>query len=280
MSQGRRLLALGVAASLALVACGSNSSSASPAASTAASAGAASAGAASAGTSAAPAAAKKMIPKLVIDNESGAAWNCQFNPLNTSDNWYTTGYLYEPLFYINSLQSNPDGSPKTTPWLATAYSWNTDQTQVTFTIRQGVKWSDGQDLHRGRRGLHVQRPQERRRRRHPGPLDGRQRQAHDRGEGQLGPDQGGLHLRQARGHDLLLPSRPAAHRPAAHLRRVGRRPDQARDPAEREPGGHRPVHHGAVRRNQHEVPAQHRPTGRARRTTSSPRSRKSTTRHS
>jgi peptide/nickel transport system substrate-binding protein len=146
MSQRQRLLALGVAASLALAACGSNSGSASPAASTAASAGAPSAGAASAGTSAAPAAAKKMIPKLVIDNESGAAWNCQFNPLNMSDNWYTTGYIYEPLYFINSLQSNPDGSPKTTPWLATDYSWNTDQTQVTFTIRQGVKWSDGQDF--------------------------------------------------------------------------------------------------------------------------------------
>jgi len=103
---------------------------------------AATAAVAASATVAAP--AKKMIAKLVIDNESGSAWNCQFNPLNTSDNWYTNGYLYEPLYFVNSLQSNPDGSPKTTPWLATAYSWNADQTQVTFTIRQGVKWSDGQ----------------------------------------------------------------------------------------------------------------------------------------
>lgn len=91
-----------------------------------------------------PATAKKMIPKLVIDNESGAAWNCQFNPVNSSDTWYTLGFLYEPLYYINALQSNPDGSPKETPWLATAYQWNSDQTQLTFTIRSGVQWSDGQ----------------------------------------------------------------------------------------------------------------------------------------
>ncbi len=144
MSQGRRLLALGVAASLALVACGSTPSTAGPPASGGASAAASTA--ASAATSSAPATAKKMIPKLTIINESGQAWTCQFNPLNTSDNWYTDGFLYEPLYYINPLQSNPDGSPKSTPWLATEYAWNADQTQVTFTIRQGVKWSDGQDF--------------------------------------------------------------------------------------------------------------------------------------
>jgi len=152
MSQGRRLLALGVVASLALVACGSTTSTSSPAAATAAPATPAAAASAapsaegSAAASAVPAAAKKMIPKLTIINESGAAWNCQFNPLNASDTGFTNGFLYEPLYYMNPLQSNPDGSPKTTPWLATDYNWNADQTQVTFTIRQGVKWSDGQDL--------------------------------------------------------------------------------------------------------------------------------------
>ncbi|MBO0795025.1 MAG: ABC transporter substrate-binding protein, partial [Ktedonobacteraceae bacterium] len=29
-----------------------------------------------------------------------------------------------------------------TPWLATDYKWNSDNTQLTFTIRQGVKWND------------------------------------------------------------------------------------------------------------------------------------------
>ena len=145
MRQARRLLLLCAAASLALAACGSSSSTSSPTSAAVTPAGTGSAATAAVAASATVAApAKKMIAKLVIDNESGSAWNCQFNPLNTSDNWYTNGYLYEPLYFVNSLQSNPDGSPKTTPWLATAYSWNADQTQVTFTIRQGVKWSDGQ----------------------------------------------------------------------------------------------------------------------------------------
>ena len=121
MSQGRRLLALGVVASLALVACGSTTSTSSPAAATAspatpaAAASAAPSAEGSAAASAVPAAAKKMIPKLTIINESGAAWNCQFNPLNASDTGFTNGFLYEPLYYMNPLQSNPDGSPKSTP---------------------------------------------------------------------------------------------------------------------------------------------------------------------
>lgn len=31
---------------------------------------------------------------------------------------------------------------KLVPWLATEYSWNADNTVLTFKIRQGVKWSD------------------------------------------------------------------------------------------------------------------------------------------
>ncbi len=33
---------------------------------------------------------------------------------------------------------------KLVPWLATGYSWNADNTLLTFTIRPNVKWSDGQ----------------------------------------------------------------------------------------------------------------------------------------
>ena len=150
MNQARRFLALGVAASLALAACGSSPTTPSPAASSSAPAASAPASASAEASAAASASAqavtKNMIPKMTIINESGQAWTCQFNPLSTSDNWYTDGLLYEPLYYMNALQSNPDGSPKTTPWLATDFAWNTDQTQVTFTIRQGVKWSDGQDF--------------------------------------------------------------------------------------------------------------------------------------
>jgi peptide/nickel transport system substrate-binding protein len=31
----------------------------------------------------------------------------------------------------------------TTPWLATAWAWSNSDKTLTFTIRNGVKWSDG-----------------------------------------------------------------------------------------------------------------------------------------
>src|SRR5215831_3179433 len=75
---------------------------------------------------------------LTISNENGALWTCGFSPLNTSDTLLSVGFVYEPLVYMNPLQ---DG--KTTPMLATAWKWGAGNKTLTFTIRQGVKWSDG-----------------------------------------------------------------------------------------------------------------------------------------
>jgi peptide/nickel transport system substrate-binding protein len=75
---------------------------------------------------------------LTISNENGALWTCGFSPLNTSDTLLAVGFVYEPLVYVNPLQ---DG--KTTPMLATSWTWGAGNKTLTFTIRQGVKWSDG-----------------------------------------------------------------------------------------------------------------------------------------
>jgi peptide/nickel transport system substrate-binding protein len=85
----------------------------------------------------------KVGGKLLIDNESGSTWTCQFNPFNPSVNITSVGFVYEPLEFINILQTNPDGTPKVTPWLATGSSWSAGFTTLTMTIRSGVKWSDG-----------------------------------------------------------------------------------------------------------------------------------------
>ena len=77
---------------------------------------------------------------LTIDNESGALWQCDFNPYNGSVNGQSFGILYEPLVYDNLLND------KKTPWLASAYQWSSDSKTLTFTIRQGIKWTDGQDF--------------------------------------------------------------------------------------------------------------------------------------
>ena len=85
----------------------------------------------------------KVGGKLLIDNESGSTWTCQFNPFNPSVNITSVGFVYEPLEFINILQTNPDGTPKVTPWLATGSTWSNGFTTLTMTIRSGVKWSDG-----------------------------------------------------------------------------------------------------------------------------------------
>ncbi len=54
------------------------------------------------------------------------------------------GFTYEPLYFVDALATNSDGTNKVTPWLATAYTWDSSFTTLTFTIRDGVKWSDGQ----------------------------------------------------------------------------------------------------------------------------------------
>jgi peptide/nickel transport system substrate-binding protein len=75
---------------------------------------------------------------LTIDNESGALWTCTFSPFNEADAFVSAGFVYEPLVYVNPLQSGA-----TTPMLATAWKWSNGNKTLTFDIRQGVKWSNG-----------------------------------------------------------------------------------------------------------------------------------------
>jgi peptide/nickel transport system substrate-binding protein len=75
---------------------------------------------------------------LTISDESGALWTCGFNPYNGNVSFLDFGPVYEPLMFVNNLQSG-----KISPWLATSYAWSNNNKTVTFTIRNGVKWSDG-----------------------------------------------------------------------------------------------------------------------------------------
>jgi peptide/nickel transport system substrate-binding protein len=114
----RRLRTIGViiAAGLLAVACGSSPSSSSAGKSSAS------------GT-------------LTIDNESGGTWTCQFNPFNLSYTGLAMGNVYEPLVFVNTLESG-----KETPWLATNWTWGNGNKEITFTIRNGVKFSNGTPL--------------------------------------------------------------------------------------------------------------------------------------
>src|SRR5215470_8964687 len=75
---------------------------------------------------------------LTIDNESGGNWTCDFNPYNLSDVWLSLGPVYEPLIFVDTLNNN-----QTKPWLATKYAWSNGNKTLTFTIRKGVKFSNG-----------------------------------------------------------------------------------------------------------------------------------------
>ena len=81
------------------------------------------------------AAAKNVV---TISNENGALWTCQFSPFNGSDTLLSVGFVYETLAYDNPLQSG-----KTTPMLASSWQWGAGNKSITFTIRKGVKFSDG-----------------------------------------------------------------------------------------------------------------------------------------
>ncbi|HTT26780.1 MAG TPA: ABC transporter substrate-binding protein [Solirubrobacteraceae bacterium] len=49
------------------------------------------------------------------------------------------GWIYEPLEYVNILKTG-----SVTPWLATTSAWSNGYKTLTFTVRDGAKWSDGQ----------------------------------------------------------------------------------------------------------------------------------------
>jgi len=80
----------------------------------------------------------KATTSVTISNEQGTTWTCGFNPFNANVIAFSFGPVYEPLVYVNPLESGA-----TTPWLASAYAWSNHNRTLTFTIRSGVKWTDG-----------------------------------------------------------------------------------------------------------------------------------------
>ncbi|WP_192772579.1 ABC transporter substrate-binding protein [Plantactinospora soyae] len=74
---------------------------------------------------------------LVAYTGQSSDYQINFNPYSSSIGGI--GTIFEPLFYFNILRA---AEPE--PRLATNYSWNTDGTQLSITLRENVAWSDGQ----------------------------------------------------------------------------------------------------------------------------------------
>ncbi len=74
---------------------------------------------------------------LTINFEQVTTWVRNFNPFSANALGSTLTAIYEPMMIYNK------STGELVPWLATGYSWNSDNTVLTFKTRQNVKWSDG-----------------------------------------------------------------------------------------------------------------------------------------
>lgn len=88
---------------------------------------------------AAPAAAQNV---LTVSSEQGTTWVRNFNPFGQTTARFTTlDFIYEPLVVFNRLKGN-----EPTYRLAESYELADDLKSITFTLRDGLKWSDGEPL--------------------------------------------------------------------------------------------------------------------------------------
>jgi peptide/nickel transport system substrate-binding protein len=110
-----RVVALALAGTLALAACGTGGSG----------------GGTDEGASDVP---------LIVPREDMGTFVRNFNPFSPNVAPMTQQAVYEPMFVYNPA----DGS--TTPWLATEWSASDDGRELTFSLRDGVQWSDGEPL--------------------------------------------------------------------------------------------------------------------------------------
>jgi peptide/nickel transport system substrate-binding protein len=79
---------------------------------------------------------------LIMESSPENAITQDFNPFVQSTGAYAMGVdslIYEPLLQFNLAQ--PSHAPYY--FLATAYKWGSAGRSITFTVRPGVKWSDG-----------------------------------------------------------------------------------------------------------------------------------------
>jgi peptide/nickel transport system substrate-binding protein len=76
---------------------------------------------------------------LSVSMEQQSTWVRNFNPYSPDARIPAgQGFIYEPMMVFNK------SSGELVPWLATGYTWSENDTVLTFNLRQGVQWSDGQ----------------------------------------------------------------------------------------------------------------------------------------
>ena len=87
---------------------------------------------------------KSSAGTLIMESSPESTITQAFNPFVPTQAVFgmgADGLIYEPL-----LQFDIAAPPKYYPWLATSYQWSNGGKTVTFTLRQGVKFSNGTPL--------------------------------------------------------------------------------------------------------------------------------------
>ena len=81
---------------------------------------------------------------LTEESNTGVTFTNNFNPFNGQSfatEMNARSLIFEPLYIVDTLKANTYY-----PWLATGYSWGAGGKSITFTLRTGVKFSDGSDF--------------------------------------------------------------------------------------------------------------------------------------
>lgn len=80
------------------------------------------------------------VEPLTIHANDGNTHQANFNPY-AGDAFLagTRGFIYEPLFISTPMQPG-----ESVPWLAETMEWDDEGTEMTFTLREGVEWNDGE----------------------------------------------------------------------------------------------------------------------------------------
>lgn len=83
------------------------------------------------------------VTELKVAGWGGTQWSRNFNIFAPSSVTVTPGtaYVYEPLVRANRVKA---GEVK--PYLAESWKFNAEGTELTFSIRKDVKWSDGKPM--------------------------------------------------------------------------------------------------------------------------------------
>ncbi|NWF68345.1 MAG: ABC transporter substrate-binding protein [Chloroflexi bacterium] len=85
--------------------------------------------------------AQMEIPRggtVIVSEGQQAPFQAVFNPYNPNPTRWTRMSMFEPLIVFNPVGGEPNY------FLATSYTYGDDLLSLTFTLREGVLWSDGE----------------------------------------------------------------------------------------------------------------------------------------